>query len=74
MVTLFKYIFYIILVALIYVIGKDIYDGKINEDTSVLQVGNDIATDTKSTIENGIKKLEQEITSVKIENTKKAEQ
>lgn len=72
--TLFKYIFYIILAILIYVIGKDIYDGKINEDTSVLQVGNDVATGTKSTFENGIKKLEQEITSVKIESTKKAEQ
>ncbi|MBP3546569.1 MAG: hypothetical protein J6K16_05500 [Alphaproteobacteria bacterium] len=71
--TLFKYIFYIILVVLIYVIGKDIYDGKINEDTSVLQVSSDAANGTKSTIENGIKKLEEEVSSIKIESTKKAE-
>lgn len=71
--TLFKYIFYIILAIFIYVVGKDIYDGKINEDTSVLQVSDDALNGTKSTIENGIKKLEEEVTYIKIENTKKAE-
>ena len=41
--TILKYIFYVALILVIYLVAKGIYDGKITEDTTVAQVGSNIA-------------------------------
>lgn len=50
MKTLLKYIFYIAVILVIYLIAKGIFEGKINEDTTVSQVGSDIADGTKQLV------------------------
>lgn len=60
--TLLKYIFYIVLIALVYIVAKDIYDGKINRDTTVQEVGQSVETQSKQIIDdsvNAVKKAAQ---------------
>ncbi len=52
--TLLKYIFYIALILLIYIVAKDIYDGKINQDTTVQEVGKSVETQSEQMIDKGI--------------------
>ncbi len=66
MKTLLKYIFYIAVILVIYLIAKGIFEGKINEDTTVSQVGSDIAdstrqlvSDTKKVIDERADKIEK---------------
>ncbi len=40
--TLLKYIFYIILIIVIYLVGRGIYEGQINETTTVGEVVSDV--------------------------------
>lgn len=52
--TLLKYIFYIALILLIYIVAKDIYDGKINQDTTVQEIGKSVETQSEQMIDKGI--------------------
>lgn len=52
--TLLKYIFYIALILLIYIVAKDIYDGKINQDTTVQEVGESVGTQSKQILKDGV--------------------
>lgn len=52
--TLLKYIFYIVLILLVYIVAKDIYDGKINRDTTVQEVGQSVETQSKQIIDDGV--------------------
>ncbi len=45
--TLLKYIFYIVLIVVIFLIAKGIYDGQITQNSTVGQVGSDIAQGTE---------------------------
>ena len=63
--TILKYIFYVALILVIYLVAKGIYDGKITEDTTVAQVGSNIAdgtqqlvSDTKKAINEAAEKAE----------------
>nr|QIM10655.1 hypothetical protein PlAlph_5470 [uncultured Alphaproteobacteria bacterium] len=57
--TLLKYIFYIVLVLLIYIVAKDIYDGKINQDTTVQEVGETVGTQSKQIINNSVEAVKE---------------
>ena len=48
--TLLKYIFYIILIIVIYLVGRGIYEGQINETTTVGEVGQG----TKEIVKKGV--------------------
>ena len=50
--TLLKYIFYIILIIVIYLVGRGIYDGQINETTT--EVVSDVGQGTKEIVKKGV--------------------
>ncbi len=42
--TFLKYVFYLVLIVVIYLVGKGIYDGQINEQTTVGEVTQQVET------------------------------
>lgn len=52
--TLLKYLFYIILVIMLYLVGRGIYEGQINEKTTVGQVMTDVGEGTKDIVKQGV--------------------
>ena len=59
--TLFKYIFYIVLILAIYIIGKGIYGGQIDEKTTVGEVISDVGTGMKDMASEAIQKTDTEV-------------
>lgn len=64
--TILKYIFYVAVILVIYLVAKGIYDGKITEESTVAQVGSNIAdgtqqlvSDTKKAIDDRADKTKQ---------------
>lgn len=51
--TLLKYIFYLFLIIVIYLVGRGIYEGSINETTSVGDVVSDVGQGTKNIVKRG---------------------
>ncbi len=58
--TLLKYIFYIIIILLIYLVAKDIYDGKINQDTTVREMGTTLEQQSQKIVKDGVETIEKE--------------
>lgn len=58
--TLLKYIFYIIIILLIYLVAKDIYDGKINQDTTVREMGTTLEQQSQKIVKDGVAAIEKE--------------
>ncbi len=61
--TFFKYLFYIILLIVIYLVGRGIYEGDITKQTTVGSVveqvgegGKQLAADSATAVENAVKK------------------
>ena len=52
--TLLKYIFYLILIIVIYLVGRGIYEGQINETTTVGEVVGDVGRGTKEIVKKGV--------------------
>ena len=52
--TLLKYVFYIILILVIYLVGRGIYEGQINETTTVGEVVNEVGQGTKEIVKKGV--------------------
>lgn len=59
--TFLKYLFYLILIIVIYLVGKGIYEGNIDKETTVGQVVNQVesgtrqmAKDTSDAVENAV--------------------
>lgn len=48
--TLLKYLFYIFLLIVIYLLGVGFYEGTINKDTTVGEVTQDVAEGTKEIV------------------------
>lgn len=48
--TLLKYIFYIALIMLVYIVVKDIYDGKINQDTTAGEIGSNVSSQSQQMV------------------------
>lgn len=63
--TFLKYLFYIALVVVIYLVGKGVYEGQIDEKTTVGQVVNDIGTGTKEMVKSGVNATEDAIDNYK---------
>ena len=40
--TVIKYVFYLVLIAVVYIVISDIYNGSINKSTTVSEVGTEI--------------------------------
>lgn len=52
--TLLKYAFYLILIIVIYLIGRGIYEGQINEKTTVGEVVSDVGQETRELVKKGV--------------------
>ncbi len=63
--TFLKYLFYIALVVVIYLVGKGVYEGQIDEKTTVGQVVSDIGTGTKEMVKSGVNATENAIDNYK---------
>lgn len=53
--TLLKYLFYIFVIIVIYLVGVGFYEGTINKDTTVSEVAQDVADGTKELVKDGYK-------------------
>ena len=51
--TLLKYLFYIFLIIVIYLLGVGFYEGTINKDSTVGEVATDVTQGTKNIIKDG---------------------
>lgn len=69
--TFLKYLFYIVLVVVIYLVGKGVYEGQINEKTTVGEVVRDVEAGTKNMIKEGV--AETDNTMENYEKTPKKE-
>ena len=51
--TLLKYLFYLFLIIVIYLLAVGFYEGTINKDTTVGEVAQDVTEGTKNIIQDG---------------------
>ena len=63
--TLLKYIFYIILIVVIYLVGRGIYEGSINEDTTVGSVVDQVGEGSKQLAKDGANAVENAVDNYK---------
>ena len=66
--TLLKYIFYIILIIVIYLVGRGIYEGQINETTTVGEVVSDVGQGTKEIVKKGVDATVNAAEKIPLEN------
>ena len=64
--TFLKYVFYILLIVVVYLVGKGVYEGSINEQTTVGAVvdqvgegGKQLAKDGVNAVDNAINDMEK---------------
>ncbi len=65
MATLLKYLFYIFLIIVIYLLGVGFYEGSINDDTTVGEVAQDVSDGTKEIIKDGYQATKEALDDVK---------
>lgn len=65
MATLLKYLFYIFLIIVIYLLGVGFYEGSINDDTTVGEVAQDVSDGTKEIIKDGYQATKDALDDVK---------
>lgn len=63
--TFLKYLFYIALIVVIYLVGKGVYEGQINEKTTVGEVVSDVKSGTKDMIKEGVQATETAVDNYK---------
>ena len=51
---IFKYLFYVALILVVYLVGKGIYEGEINDKTTVGEVVSDVKSGTKEMVRDGV--------------------
>ncbi|MBQ7303675.1 MAG: hypothetical protein IJW75_01995 [Alphaproteobacteria bacterium] len=51
--TLLKYLFYIFLIIVIYLLGVGFYEGTINKDSTIKEVASDVTEGTKEIVKDG---------------------
>lgn len=59
MKTLFKYIFYLLLIAILYIVISAMYNGDMNSSTTVGEVGNQIKTGAEKMVSDTAKVVEK---------------
>ena len=52
--TFLKYVFYVIVIVVVYLTGRGIYAGSINDNSSIGQVVRDVGTGSKELVKDGI--------------------
>ncbi len=52
--TFLKYVFYILLIFVVYLVGKGIYEGSINEQTTVGAVVDQVGEESKQLAKDGV--------------------
>ena len=52
--TFLKYLFYVIVIVVVYLVGRGIYEGSITEKTPVGQVVSDVGTESKALVKDGL--------------------
>lgn len=62
--TFLKYIFYAILIVVIYLVGKGIYEGSINEQTTVESVVNQVGEGGKQLAKDGVKAVDGAVNDI----------
>ncbi len=63
--TLLKYIFYIILIVVIYLVGRGIYEGNINEQTTVGAVVDQVGEGSQQLAKEGAEAVENAVDNYK---------
>lgn len=63
--TFLKYLFYVALIVVIYLVGKGVYNGNINEKTTVGQVVNDVESGSKNIIQEGVDSTKDAVDNAK---------
>ena len=59
--TLLKYVFYVILVVVIYLVAKGVYDGNINRQTTVGSVVEQVETGSEQLAEEGAQEVQDAV-------------
>ncbi|MBE6450699.1 MAG: hypothetical protein IJF12_00625 [Alphaproteobacteria bacterium] len=59
--TLLKYLFYIFVIIVIYLLGVGFYEGTINKDSTVGEVASDVTQGTKNIIKDGYQATKETI-------------
>lgn len=62
--TFFKYVFYAILLVVLYLVGKGIYDGAINEQTTVGAVMEQVGDGGKQMAKDGVKAVDNAVNGI----------
>ena len=59
--TFLKYVFYLVLIIVIYLVGKGIYQGEINEKTTVGEVADTVESGAAQMAKDGADSVKEEI-------------
>lgn len=63
--TILKYVFYVALILVVYLVAKGIYTGDINETTTVGQVVSDVGSGTKQIVNESIDAAQEAVEDYK---------
>lgn len=62
--TFLKYVIYAILIVVLYLVGKGIYDGAINEQTTVGEVVDQVGEGSKQMAKDGVDAIDNAVNKV----------
>lgn len=63
--TFFKYVFYVILLLVVYLVGKGIYEGSINENTTVGGVVEQVDAGGRQMVQDGTAAVNNAVNDIK---------
>lgn len=63
--TFLKYVFYLALIVVVYLVGKGIFEGQINEKTTVGEVVQDVEKGSKQIVSDGIEATQETVNEYK---------
>ena len=67
--TILKYLFYIAVIIVVFLLGKGIYDGQITRDSTVAEVGTNIADGTGQLIDDTRRAINKEKDQIRRDRT-----
>ena len=67
--TFLKYVFYIVVIVVVYLVARGIYDGSITEKTTVGQVVSDVDTGSKELVKDGYEATKKSIENMEGKGT-----
>ena len=69
--TFLKYLFYLILIVVIYLVGKGIFEGQITETTTVGEVVDNVESGTKRLVKEGVEATKDAVDDIRKRRKKK---